>query len=133
MSLSLLLTLSGGLEAVGGVVTLIVPVLVTEILLGGPSDVVAIVLARFFGAGMFALGLACLTARRHSNSPAGLAIVYSITSYNLVATALLIWAHASAGLGGVVLLSAAIMHAAFGFMLVRAFIVLAKVRSRGGE
>lgn len=126
MSLKLLLTLSGALEASGGVLTLIAPVLVIEALLGGPADVTAIVLARFFGAGMFALGLACLHAREHATSPSGLAIVYGITSYNIVAAALLIWAVASLGLGGVLLLAAAVTHAGFGLLGVHVLRALAR-------
>lgn len=74
MSLRLLLTLSGGLEAIAGVLTLISPTTAVTMLLGGPTDSVASVLTRLFGAGVFALGLACLKARDDLGSAAGLAV-----------------------------------------------------------
>jgi hypothetical protein len=60
MFLRLLLTLSGGLEAFAGVLTLISPTTAVTMLLGVPADSVASVLTRLFGAAVFALGLACL-------------------------------------------------------------------------
>ena len=71
MSLRLLLIISGGLEAVVGVLTLISPATAVSLLLGGPTDAIAAVLARLFGAGVFALGLACLKARDDVGSAAG--------------------------------------------------------------
>lgn len=71
MSLRRLLTISGILEAFTGSLTLITPALAIEAFLGRPADTIAIVLARFFGAGMFVLGLACLKARDDVGSPAG--------------------------------------------------------------
>ncbi len=56
MSLRLLLTISGGLEALVGVLTLISPAILTDVLNGGPAEAGTIVLARLFGAGVFALG-----------------------------------------------------------------------------
>ena len=78
MSLRLLLTLSGGLETLVGVLTLISPA-TDRCLTGGPVDASTIVLARLFGAGVFALGLACLKARDDVRSPAGLAVSIGIT------------------------------------------------------
>jgi hypothetical protein len=122
MSLKLLLTLSGGIEALGGALTLIAPALAIDVLLGRPADSIAIVLARFFGAGMFALGLACLKARDDIGSPAGLAVVYAITCYNVVAAILLLWAAVSVGLGGVLLWAAGIGHAVLGILLGQALL-----------
>ena len=89
MSLRLLLTISGGLEALVGVLTLISPAILTDVLTGGPVDASTIVLARLFGAGVFALGLACLKARDDVRSPAGLAVSIGITSYNVLAAVVL--------------------------------------------
>jgi hypothetical protein len=63
MSLILLLTLSGCLEILAGVAALIMPGPLLSLLLGGPGNPIASVVARLFGAGVFALGLACLKAR----------------------------------------------------------------------
>jgi hypothetical protein len=94
MVLRLLLTISGALEVLVGVLALISPTLVVAMLLGGPVDMIASVLARVFGAGVFAIGLACLIARPDVASPAGLAASIGITSYSMVASAVIIWAAA---------------------------------------
>lgn len=92
MSLRLLLTLAGGLEILAGLATLITPAPVVSLLLGVPVDPIALVLARLFGAGVFALGLACLKARHDVGSPAGLAMSIGITAYNVLAAVVLLWA-----------------------------------------
>jgi hypothetical protein len=125
MSLRLLLTISGGLEALVGVLTLISPTTAIMVLLGGPTDSIASVLTRLFGAGVFALGLACLKARDDIGSAAGLAVSLGITAYNVLAAAVLIWAAAGLGLGGLLLWGAGIVHAVLG-----ALFVLALVASR---
>lgn len=81
MSLRLLLTLCGGLEILAGVPALTTPGPLLSLLLGGPVDPITSVLARLFGAGVFALGLACLKARNDVASPAGLAVSLGITAY----------------------------------------------------
>jgi hypothetical protein len=122
MSLRLLLTLSGGLEALVGVLTLISPTTVVSLLLGMPVDPVASVLTRLFGAGIFALGLACLKARDDVGSPAGLAASIGMTSYNVLAAVVLLWAAAGLGLGGLLLWGAGIGHAMLGALFVSALV-----------
>jgi hypothetical protein len=120
MSLRLLLTLSGGLEILAGLPALITPALVVSLLLGVPVDAIASVLARLFGAGVFALGLACLKARDDVRSPAGLAVSIGITSYNVLAAVVLLWTAAGSGLGGLLLWGAGIGHAVLGALFVSA-------------
>jgi hypothetical protein len=122
MSLRLLLTLAGGLEILAGVLTLISPTMAVTMLLGEPVDSVASVLTRLFGAGVFALGLACLKARDDLGSPAGLAVSIGITSYNALAAVVLIWAAAGLGLGGLLLWGAGIGHAILGALFVSALV-----------
>jgi hypothetical protein len=120
MSLRLLLTLSGGLEILAGVLTLISPTTAVTMLLGVPGDPIASVLTRLFGAGVFSLGLACLKARDHVGTSAGLAVSIGITSYNVLAAVVLIWAAAGLGLGGLLLWAAGIGHAVLGALFVSA-------------
>ena len=120
MSLRLLLTLAGGLEILAGLATLITPAPVVSLLLGVPADAVALVLARLFGAGVFALGLACLKARHDVGSPAGVAVSIGITSYNMLAAVVLFWTAAGSGLGGLLLWGAGIGHATLGALFVSA-------------
>jgi len=114
MSLRLLLTISGGLEALMGMLALITPATVASLLLGESADQIATVVTRLFGAGVFGLGLACLKARDDVGSPAGLAVSLGITSYNVLAAVVIIWAAAGLGLGGFLLWGAGIGHAVLG-------------------
>ena len=122
MSLRLLLTISGVLEVLVGVLALISPAPVVSLLLGGPVDPIASVLARLFGAGVFALGVACLKARSEVASPAGLAVGLGITSYNVLAAVVIIWAAAGLSLGGMLLWAAGIGHVVLGLLLVSALV-----------
>ena len=122
MSLRLLLTLSGGLEILAGLPALITPAPVVSLLLGVPVDQLAAVLTRLFGAGVFALGLACLKARDDVGSPAGLAVSLGITAYNVLAAVVLLWTAAGLGLGGLLLWGAGIGHAALGALFVSALV-----------
>jgi len=122
MSLRLLLTLCGGLEILAGLPALISPSTVASLLLGSPLDPIGVVLARLFGAGVFALGLACLKARDDVRSPAGLAVSVGITSYNVLAAVVLLWTAAGSGLGGLLLWGAGIGHAVIGALFVSALV-----------
>jgi hypothetical protein len=116
MSLRLLLTLSGSLEILVGLPALITPAPVVSLLFGGPVDGITGVLTRLFGAGVFALGLACLKARNDVGSPAGLAVSLGITAYNVLAAVVLLWTAAGSGFGGLLLWGAGIVHAVFGVL-----------------
>jgi hypothetical protein len=118
MSLRLLLTISGGLEILAGSAALIIPAPVVSLLLGVSMDPIASVLARLFGAGVFALGLACLKARHDVGSPAGVAVSIGITAYNLLAAVVLIWTAAGSGFGGLLLWAAGIGHGVLGLLFV---------------
>lgn len=85
-------------------------------------DPIASVLARLFGAGVFALGLVCLPARRDVASPAGLAVSIGITSYNILSSVVIIWVAAALGLGGLLLWVAGIGHAVLGLLFVSALV-----------
>jgi hypothetical protein len=116
MSLRLLLTLSGSLEILAGLPALITPAPVVSLLLGSPPDSIGVVLARLFGAGVFALGLACLKARNDVGSPAGLAVSVGIAAYNVLAAVVLLWAAVGLSLGGLLLWGVGIVHAVFGVL-----------------
>jgi len=122
MSLRCLLTISGALEVLVGLLALITPTTVIAVLLGAPMDPIASVLARLFGAGVFALGLACLKARHDVTSPAGLALSLGITAYNVLAAAVIIRAAAGLSLGGLLLWAAGIGHAVLGLLFVSALV-----------
>jgi hypothetical protein len=85
-------------------------------------DGITVVLARLFGTGVFALELACLKARNDVGSPAGLAVSLGITSYNVLAGAVLFWTAAESGLGGLSLWGAGIGHTALGALFLSALV-----------
>lgn len=122
MLLRRLLTISGALEVLVGLPALIAPATGLSVLLGGSVDPIASVLARLFGAGVFALGLACLKARHDVTSPAGLAVSLGMTAYNALAAAVIIWAAAGLSLGGLLLWGAGIGHALLGALFVSALV-----------
>jgi hypothetical protein len=122
MSLRLLLTISGGLEVLMGVLALLSPATVVSLLLGSPMDQLSAVVTRLFGAAVFALGLACLKARDDVESAAGLAVSLGITSYNILAAVVITWAAAGLGLGGLLLWLAGIGHAVLGALFVSALV-----------
>jgi hypothetical protein len=122
MSLRLLLALAGSLEILAGLAALIIPAPMVSLLLGSSLDSIGVVLARLFGAGVFAIGLACLKARHDAGSPAGVAVSIGITAYNVLAAVVLIWAAAGLGLGGLLLWAAGISHAVLGALFVLALV-----------
>lgn len=130
VSLRALLIVFGSIEVGGGALALIDPATVIKVLFGGSADGSAVIFARFFGAAIFALGLACLMARDHLMSPAGVSVVYSAAWYNLIAAVLIIWAAEGLGLGGNLLKAAGLGHAALGLLLVRGVVLLRRAGSR---
>ena len=122
ISLRLLLTLSGGIELLTGLLMLISPARAAALLLGEALDSIATVLARLFGAGVLAIGVACIKARDDVGSPAGLAVTIGITGYNLLAATVIIWAAAELGLGGLILWAAGIGHVVLGGLFVTALL-----------
>ena len=124
VSLRLLLTLSGSLEALVGILTLLSPTTAVTILFGGTVDPMTSVVTRLFGAGAFSLGLGCLKARDAAATSAGLAVSLGMTSYNVLAAMLIIWAAAGLGLGGLLLWGTGIAHAVLGMLFVSSLMAL---------
>jgi hypothetical protein len=114
-----LMIVSGTVEALFGLFLLITPNLVAGQFLEGGASSDEMFLARGFGSALLALGGAALLARNHLNTPGGLPIVYGLTAYNLLGAVILAWA-AATGLGGAMMLSAAVYHALMGAALVYA-------------
>lgn len=114
-----LMIVSGAVEALVGLMCLVAAVAAIELLFGGEASQAAQFMTRLFGAAALALGVAALLARNHLKTPGGLPIVYGLTAYNLLGAVLLVWAAAN-GLGGTLLLLAAVYHALMGAALVYA-------------
>lgn len=93
------------------------------LLLGVLVGTIALVLTQLFGAGVFALGLACLKVRNDVGTPAGLAVSIGITAYNVLAAVVLLWTAAGSDLGGLLLWVARIGYAALGVLFMSALLI----------
>lgn len=101
-----------------GIALLVDPARVVSLLLGAESSGAVTPVARCFGIGLLALGVACWP-RHHpvaSDSPAFRAMLV----YNAGIALYLGWLGAGAHVGGVLLWPAVALHAAVAFLLVRA-------------
>jgi hypothetical protein len=107
-----LFTITAAIEAMTGVALEVAPSSVVLILLGTPLESPAgVVIARILGAALFSLGTACAFERAETHvRPAGL--IVSMLVYNTAVGALLAYARVSAGLSGVALWPAVIVHSA---------------------
>lgn len=108
-----LLIVTAAVEAATGVVLLTLPSLVVSLLLGGSLDTPAtLVVARVTGAALSSLGVACWLARNDERSRAAFGLVVAMLLYNSAAVAVLAYAGIGAGLSGVGLWPAVLLHAA---------------------
>lgn len=108
-----LLTVTAAVEATTGLALLALPSLVVSLLLGGSLDTAAtLVVARVTGAALFSLGVACWLARNDERSRAASGLVVAMLLYNSAAFAVLTYAGIGAGLSGVGLWPAILLHAA---------------------
>jgi hypothetical protein len=109
--MSSLLKLTGIIEAATGLALIAVPAIVVRLLLGAEISGASIPLGRVAGAGLLALGVACWLARDDAQSRATRGLVVAMLMYNLVATAVLVFAGIGLQLHGVVLWPAVVLHA----------------------
>jgi hypothetical protein len=101
------------IEITAGVALLAVPGLLAAALLGSPLDTPAgLAVARFAGAALLALGVACWLGSRDTRSRAAMGIVAAMLLYNLAAVVLLVSLRYCVGMTGIGLLPALVLHAA---------------------
>lgn len=100
-------------ESIAGIALLTGPALLVLTLFGGALDTPAgLVMARFAGAALLSLGIACWIGSRDAQSRAAIGIVAAMVLYNLAAVGLLMSARYLAGMAGIGLLPGAALHAA---------------------
>ena len=108
-----LLIVTAVAEAGTGLALLALPSLVVSLLLGGSLDTPAtLVVARMAGAALLALGSACWLARNDGKSRGAIGLVTAMTLYNVAGSAILAYAGIGAGLTGIGLWPAVLLHAA---------------------
>ena len=103
------------IEIATGIALMALPEVVVSILLGAPPGTTAgVIISRLAGAALLSLGIACWSGSRDAQSRAARVIAAAMLLYNIAATGLLLSARYGAGMSGVGLVPAAVLHAAFG-------------------
>lgn len=115
-----LLKITAIIEVITGLALLVVPSLVGQVLFGAELAGVAIPVARVAGIALIALGIACLR---------GQALTGMLT-YNALAALYLAWLAVGGQWSGPLLWPAAVLHAVFTVLLMRAWFA---ARAAGGS
>jgi hypothetical protein len=102
-------------EAVVGVILMVSPPLVAQLLLGAPLGLPGIALGRVAGFGLFALGLACWPPDAGLNSLP----TRGLLAYNILAAAFFLWLGIRGELLGILLWPAFALHATLSVLLAR--------------
>ena len=109
----LLLSVTGALEAATGLVLLLAPSMLVELLLGAPPGTPAgVTVSRVAGAAVLALGIACWLARGEAASGAANGLIAAMLLYNVGAVVILVLAWISPGLSGIAFWPVVLGHAA---------------------
>jgi hypothetical protein len=113
MTMKTLLEVTAVVEAGAGLALLGFSSVTASLLLGMPLDSsAAVTLARVGGAAILALAIFCWLARRDERSRSARGLVATMMFYNIAVAAVLVFAHFSDGLQGVLLWPAVAFHAA---------------------
>lgn len=112
--LNKILTFAAVAEAVTGLVLLVDPALVVQLLLGMEAAGVGVVLGRCFGIALIALALACWPGRQRAGGSS--AAARGMLTYNLLVALYLAYLGAS-NAGGLLLWPAVVLHAAVALLL----------------
>lgn len=110
-----LFTVTAAIELGAGLVLCSFPSLFASLVIGAPLEApAALTLARIGGAGLCALGIACLAANGEAKSRAASGIILAMAFYNFAAVAAFAYARLGHGLDGLLLWPSAAMHTAMG-------------------
>jgi hypothetical protein len=108
----LLLSVTGALEAATGLVLLVAPSTLVELLLGAaPGTPAGVTVSRIAGVAVFALGLACWLARDDAANGAAQGLIAVMLLYNVGVVVILVLAWTSPGLSGIVFWPVVLGHA----------------------
>jgi hypothetical protein len=114
-----LLGLAAILEGATGLVLMIHPVLVAQLLFGDGVSGVGKVLSRVAGIALLALGVACWPGREAGSASAS--SIGAMLTYSLLVTLYLVYLGVVAHLGGILLWPAVVVHAVWIFLVVAAW------------
>jgi hypothetical protein len=108
-----LLSLMGALEAATGLVLLVAPSMLVELLVGAaPGAPAGVTVSRVTAAAMLALGVACWLAREDPVGRAAKGLVAAMLLYNVAVVAILVLAWTSLWLFGIAFWPVVLAHAA---------------------
>jgi hypothetical protein len=106
-----LLAVTGAIEAATGLVLLVAPSVLVELLLGAALGTPASeTVSRVAGAALLALGVACWIAREDAAGHAAKGLVVAMLLYNVVVVAVLVLARTRLGLFGIGLWPVVLAH-----------------------
>jgi hypothetical protein len=130
-NLEALLAVTGALEAATGLLLLVVPSGLVELLLGAPLDApVAVIVGRVTGAAMLAIGLACWLARKDVAGGAARGLAAALLIYNVAVVVVLVLGWLGDGLLGLAFWPVALAHAG---LAAWCFACLSARTKRGGR
>src|SRR5215813_4773054 len=119
MEMKKLLGLAAVLEGATGLVLMIHPVLVAQLLFGDGVSGVGKVLSRVAGIALLALGVACWPGREAGSASAR--STGAMLTYSLLVTLYLVYVGVIGHLGGILLWPAVVVHAVWIFLVVAAW------------
>ena len=106
-----LLSVTGVLEAAAGLVLLMAPSVLVELLLGAaPGTSAGVTVSRVAGVALLALGVACWLAREDAAGRAAKGLVAAMLLYNVAVVAILVLAWMSLGLFGIAFWPVVLAH-----------------------
>jgi hypothetical protein len=106
-----LLSVTGALEAATGMVLLVAPSVVVELLLGAvPGTPAGMTVSRVAGVALLALGVACWIAREDAAGRAAKGLVAAMLFYNVAVVAILVLAWTNSGLFGIAFWPVVLAH-----------------------
>jgi hypothetical protein len=107
-----LLSVTGALEAVTGLLLLVAPSMVVELLLGAtPGTPAGVTVSRVAGMALLTLGVACWLAREDAGSRAAKGLVTAMLLYNVVVVAVLVLGWTSVAPVGIAFWPVVVAHA----------------------
>ncbi len=111
MRLRTILTLEAFIEVAAGVAALVAPVFAVSLLLGATLDsAAAIIVTRVTGAALITIGVMNWAGRSEPNGRAAKGIIAGMVFYNVAVVGLLVYAFLGAGLSGIGIWPAVVLH-----------------------
>ena len=115
MNLKALLTVTAIVELGSGIALVVAPSLSTRLLVSAPLESAQLaVIGRFAGAALMAIGVIGWLESRVEHTDARVGLLLGLLTYNVAAPAILVQATVAAGVNGLVLWPAVILHLLLG-------------------